>query len=44
MVRDWGMSEKVGLRTLETPRGKFTAGETLGPNTNEAVSLICVLF
>ncbi|XP_077292563.1 ATP-dependent zinc metalloprotease YME1L [Arctopsyche grandis] len=39
MVRDWGMSEKVGLRTLESSRGAFTSGETLGPNTNEAVDV-----
>ncbi|KAH8233700.1 hypothetical protein KR026_011524, partial [Drosophila bipectinata] len=36
MVRDWGMSDKVGLRTIEVPKG-LGAGETLGPNTVEAV-------
>lgn len=34
MVREWGMSEKVGLRTLE-PRA---AADQLGPYTNELVS------
>ncbi|XP_017839810.1 ATP-dependent zinc metalloprotease YME1L isoform X2 [Drosophila busckii] len=36
MVKDWGMSEKVGLRTIEAPKG-LGASETLGPNTIEAV-------
>lgn len=36
MVRDWGMSDKVGLRTIEVSKGLGT-GETLGPNTVEAV-------
>ncbi|XP_026840630.1 ATP-dependent zinc metalloprotease YME1 homolog isoform X2 [Drosophila persimilis] len=36
MVKDWGMSEKVGLRTIEPSKGLGT-GETLGPNTIEAV-------
>lgn len=35
MVREWGMSEKVGLRTMETPRN---SPEQLGPYTNELVS------
>lgn len=36
MVKDWGMSEKVGLRTIEGPKG-FGQGDSLGPNTVEAV-------
>ncbi|XP_017865667.1 PREDICTED: ATP-dependent zinc metalloprotease YME1 homolog isoform X2 [Drosophila arizonae] len=36
MVKDWGMSEKVGLRTIESPKG-LSAGDSLGPNTVEAV-------
>ncbi|KQS63012.1 ATP-dependent zinc metalloprotease YME1 homolog isoform X2 [Drosophila erecta] len=36
MVRDWGMSDKVGLRTIEASKGLGT-GDTLGPNTIEAV-------
>ncbi|XP_073811275.1 ATP-dependent zinc metalloprotease YME1L isoform X2 [Musca autumnalis] len=36
MVKDWGMSEKVGLRTIESNKGMFPT-ETLGPNTVEAV-------
>ncbi|XP_017003103.3 ATP-dependent zinc metalloprotease YME1L isoform X4 [Drosophila takahashii] len=36
MVRDWGMSDKVGLRTIEAAKGLGT-GDTLGPNTIEAV-------
>ncbi|XP_034838551.1 ATP-dependent zinc metalloprotease YME1L isoform X2 [Maniola hyperantus] len=34
MVREWGMSEKVGLRTMEPPRAN---PEQLGPYTNELV-------
>lgn len=36
MVKDWGMSEKVGLRTIENPKGIYP-NEALGPNTVEAV-------
>lgn len=36
MVKDWGMSEKVGLRTIESPKG-LVSSEALGPNTIEAV-------
>ncbi|KAM8712466.1 hypothetical protein ACLKA7_012908 [Drosophila subpalustris] len=36
MVKDWGMSEKVGLRTIDSPKG-LGGGEVLGPNTVEAV-------
>lgn len=36
MVKDWGMSEKVGLRTIESPQGLIT-NESLGPNTVETV-------
>lgn len=36
MVKDWGMSEKVGLRTIEGPKG-LSSGDVLGPNTNEMV-------
>ncbi|KAK9883951.1 hypothetical protein WA026_004889 [Henosepilachna vigintioctopunctata] len=35
MVKDWGMSEKVGLRTLAEK--KSYDGEALGPSTNEMV-------
>lgn len=34
MVREWGMSDKVGLRALEPPR---VQGEQLGPGTSEMV-------
>ncbi|XP_045538301.1 ATP-dependent zinc metalloprotease YME1L isoform X2 [Papilio machaon] len=37
MVREWGMSEKVGLRALEPPRGALAPSETIGPYTNELV-------
>lgn len=40
MVKDWGMSDKLGLRTIESPRG-FNQGDSLGPSTNELVSLRC---
>lgn len=33
MVREWGMSERVGLRAVEPARN----GDTLGPATNEMV-------
>ncbi|XP_048001896.1 ATP-dependent zinc metalloprotease YME1L isoform X3 [Leguminivora glycinivorella] len=36
MVREWGMSERVGLRSMETSRGQSTQ-PTLGPQTNELV-------
>ncbi|KAL5287515.1 YME1L1 family protein [Megaselia abdita] len=36
MVKDWGMSEKVGLRTIESPKG-LVSSEVLGPHTIEAV-------
>ncbi|XP_055919041.1 ATP-dependent zinc metalloprotease YME1L [Eupeodes corollae] len=36
MVKDWGMSEKVGLRTIETPKGLGQV-ESLGHHTVEAV-------
>lgn len=36
MIRDWGMSEKVGLRTFEAAQG-FEPAESLGPNTSELV-------
>ena len=36
MVKDWGMSEKVGLRTIEGAKG-FSQGDTLAPNTVELV-------
>ncbi|KAI4467464.1 atp-dependent protease [Holotrichia oblita] len=36
MVKDWGMSEKVGLRTM-SENNKAFASETLGPATNEMV-------
>ncbi|XP_068621741.1 ATP-dependent zinc metalloprotease YME1L isoform X2 [Battus philenor] len=37
MVREWGMSEKVGLRTMETPRGALAPADPIGPYTNELV-------
>ncbi|KAJ8704422.1 hypothetical protein PYW07_011610 [Mythimna separata] len=37
MVREWGMSEKVGLRTMEPPRNSLQQQEQLGPYTNELV-------
>ncbi|CAG5005627.1 unnamed protein product [Parnassius apollo] len=37
MVREWGMSDKVGLRTMEPTRGPLAQSETLGPATNEMV-------
>ncbi|KAF2885394.1 hypothetical protein ILUMI_20792 [Ignelater luminosus] len=36
MVRDWGMSEKIGLRTMPESSKAFS-GEQLGPSTNEQV-------
>lgn len=36
MVREWGMSEKVGLRTLDSGKGA-PHSDTLGPYTNELV-------
>ncbi|XP_063835628.1 ATP-dependent zinc metalloprotease YME1L [Ostrinia nubilalis] len=37
MVREWGMSDKVGLRSMEPPRGALAPAEALGPYTNELV-------
>lgn len=36
MVKDWGMSEKVGLRTIEGPKGLMQS-ELLSSTTIEAV-------
>ncbi|KAJ8955797.1 hypothetical protein NQ318_005338 [Aromia moschata] len=36
MVKDWGMSEKIGLRTM-VDNPKSFHGETLGPSTSEMV-------
>uniref|UniRef100_A0A7G3AZ04 Putative secreted metalloprotease n=2 Tax=Lutzomyia longipalpis TaxID=7200 RepID=A0A7G3AZ04_LUTLO len=36
MVKDWGMSERVGLRTIEGAKG-LQPSESLGPNTVEQV-------
>lgn len=36
MVKDWGMSEKIGLRTM-TESTKPFSGDILGPGTNELV-------
>lgn len=36
MVKDWGMSEKVGLRTIEGPKGMLQS-EILSPTTIESV-------
>lgn len=42
MVKDWGMSEKMGLRTMaENP--KSFQGETLGPSTSETVTIRVLL-
>lgn len=38
MVKDWGMSEKVGLRTIESPKG-LMANEPLAANTIELVNI-----
>lgn len=40
MVREWGMSEKVGLRTMDAPRNSLANSDQLGPNTNEVVSIL----
>lgn len=39
MVKDWGMSEKVGLRTMnnDKPAGPNGTMEQLGPHTYEQV-------
>ncbi|KAJ2938415.1 hypothetical protein O0L34_g13332 [Tuta absoluta] len=37
MVREWGMSEKVGLRSMEAPRAAHAPGDQLSPTTNELV-------
>ncbi|XP_055596416.1 ATP-dependent zinc metalloprotease YME1L isoform X2 [Uranotaenia lowii] len=38
MVREWGMSEKVGLRTIDTSRGALGgSGEMLGQSTVDSV-------
>lgn len=39
MVKDWGMSEKIGLRTM-TDSSKAYSGEMLGPATSEQVNII----
>lgn len=36
MVKDWGMSEKIGLRTMAESAKAFQ-GEALGPSTSEMV-------
>uniref|UniRef100_A0A182ML00 AAA+ ATPase domain-containing protein n=1 Tax=Anopheles culicifacies TaxID=139723 RepID=A0A182ML00_9DIPT len=36
MVKEWGMSERVGLRTIEGPKG-FGQNEVLSPSTIESV-------
>lgn len=36
MVKEWGMSEKVGLRTIEGPKG-MQPSETLSSTTIESV-------
>lgn len=38
MVKDWGMSDKVGLRTIEGPKG-LVQSETLSHSTIENVSI-----
>lgn len=37
MVREWGMSEKVGLRTIESAKGLGMSPEVLSPSTVESV-------
>lgn len=37
MVKIWGMSDKIGLRAIESARG-LRQGDNLGPNTSELVS------
>lgn len=37
MVKNWGMSEKIGLRTMNEGSRPFQTGDTLGPATNELV-------
>lgn len=39
MVKDWGMSDKVGLRTIEGAKG-LQASETLSSTTIESVSVL----
>lgn len=43
MVKDWGMSDKVGLRTMENTAKSFSA-EQLGPSTSEQVRIIYMIF
>lgn len=43
MVKDWGMSEKVGLRTFENAKG-FSPNESLGAITIDAVNFILFLI
>ncbi|XP_063237520.1 ATP-dependent zinc metalloprotease YME1L isoform X2 [Bacillus rossius redtenbacheri] len=37
MVKDWGMSEKVGLRTYENNSGAFVTVSELSPNTSDLI-------
>jgi len=37
MVKEWGMSEKVGLRTIEDQSKSLVAVNDLGPQTNELI-------
>jgi ATP-dependent metalloprotease len=37
MVKDWGMSEKVGLRTIEGPKGMMAQNETLSAQTIDTI-------
>ncbi|XP_055546936.1 ATP-dependent zinc metalloprotease YME1L isoform X1 [Wyeomyia smithii] len=39
MVREWGMSDKVGLRTIETSKGFGAPSEMLSPSTVESVDV-----
>jgi ATP-dependent metalloprotease len=39
MVKDWGMSEKVGLRTIESAK-PFQASEDLSSTTIESVRIV----
>lgn len=42
MVKDWGMSEKVGLRTFDSSKGAF-ANENLGQTTIESVRITLLI-
>ncbi|CAG2059033.1 unnamed protein product [Timema podura] len=37
MVKDWGMSEKAGLRTYDGNNGSFVTVNEVSPNTNDLI-------